>query len=88
MNPPEKITVLIAEDHVVGRQGLCALLDAGSRFRVAGQAQTGREAVILAAQLGPDVILVDKLNLHETAGLTRYAITTGLIESNSRRAVS
>jgi len=59
MNPGEKVTVLLAEDHVIVRQGLCALLTAAGDFRVVGQARTGREAVELAATLRPDVILMD-----------------------------
>ncbi len=54
-----KITVLISEDHAIVRQGLCKLLEAVGEFEVVGQAQTGREAISLAAQLHPDVILMD-----------------------------
>ncbi len=59
MNPSLKITVLLAEDHNVVRQGLCTLLESGSRYEVVGQARTGREAVKLAATFDPDVILMD-----------------------------
>lgn len=55
----KKITVLLAEDHAVVRQGLRTLLEAEGGFDVIGQAQTGREAVDLAATLKPDVILMD-----------------------------
>ncbi len=54
-----KITVLLAEDHAVVRQGLCTLLHAEGRVEVVGQAPNGREAVRLAALLQPDVILMD-----------------------------
>ena len=59
MKPAKKITVLLAEDHVIVRQGLCNLLEAEGHSTVIGQAQTGREAVELAARLRPDVILMD-----------------------------
>ena len=59
MNITPKITVLIAEDHVVVRQGLCSLLNADGDFKIAGEAKDGREAVNLAASLRPDVILLD-----------------------------
>ncbi len=54
-----KITVLLAEDHAVVRQGLCALLNADGNFSVVGEARNGREAVQMAQALRPDVILMD-----------------------------
>ena len=53
------ITILIADDHNVVRQALCALLKADSRFEIAGQARNGREAVEMAQAIRPDVILMD-----------------------------
>jgi DNA-binding NarL/FixJ family response regulator len=57
--PPKQITVLLAEDHSVVRQGLCALLNADGHFKMVGEAKTGREAVEKAQALRPDVILMD-----------------------------
>lgn len=59
MSLAKKITVLLAEDHAVVRQGLRALLEADGRFLVIGEAQNGREAVQFAATRRPDVILMD-----------------------------
>jgi DNA-binding NarL/FixJ family response regulator len=59
MTTPRPITVLLAEDHAVVRQGLCALLNADGSFKLVGEARTGREAVELARTLRPDVILMD-----------------------------
>jgi DNA-binding NarL/FixJ family response regulator len=59
MTPAKQITVLLAEDHAIVRQGLCSLLNADGHFLVAGEARTGREAVELAQKLRPDVILMD-----------------------------
>jgi DNA-binding NarL/FixJ family response regulator len=56
---PTTISVLLAEDHAIVRQGLCALLKAEGCFRIVGEAHSGREAVELAAELMPDVILMD-----------------------------
>jgi len=53
------ITVLLAEDHAIVRQGLCALLNADGHFKIVGEARNGREAVDLARTLTPDVILMD-----------------------------
>ena len=54
-----QITVLLAEDHAIVRQGLCALLKTEGHFVVVGEARTGREAVEMAQKLSPDVILMD-----------------------------
>ena len=59
MTNPNQITVLLAEDHAIVRQGLCALLNTDGHFKIVGQARTGREAVLLAESLKPDVILMD-----------------------------
>jgi DNA-binding NarL/FixJ family response regulator len=53
------ITVLLAEDHAVVRQGLCGLLNSDGHFKIVGEAQTGREAVQMAQALKPEVILMD-----------------------------
>jgi DNA-binding NarL/FixJ family response regulator len=59
MNTPKQITILLAEDHAIVRQGLSALLNADGRFKMVGEAQTGREAVEMVRTLRPDVILMD-----------------------------
>ncbi len=59
MNTKPPITILVAEDHAVVRQGLCCLLANSGGFSIVGEARTGREAVDLAAALKPDVILMD-----------------------------
>ena len=53
------ITVLLAEDHAIVRQGLQALLRAESDIKVVAEARTGREAVQLAKKLRPAVIVMD-----------------------------
>jgi len=59
MTTTKLITVLLAEDHSIVRQGLIALLKADGHFKMAGEAKNGREAVELALKLRPDVILMD-----------------------------
>ena len=59
MTTPKQITVLLAEDHAIVRQGLSALLNADGHFKMLGEAKTGREAVDMAKILRPDVILMD-----------------------------
>ena len=55
----KKITVLLADDHSVVREGLHALLQAESDIKVVGQAETGVEAVEMACRLLPDVVVMD-----------------------------
>jgi DNA-binding NarL/FixJ family response regulator len=59
MSTPKLITVLLAEDHSIVRQGLSALLGNDGNFRMLGEARNGREAVEMARTLRPDVILMD-----------------------------
>jgi len=59
MNTSNPITVLLAEDHAIVRQGLSALLRTDGGFKLVGEARNGREAVELAQTLRPDVILMD-----------------------------
>lgn len=55
----DSIRVLIADDHVLFRDGLRALLRAAPETELVGEATTGDEAIALAATLQPDVILMD-----------------------------
>lgn len=53
------ITVLLADDHTIVRDGLRYLLEAQPDIEVVGDAADGREAVVLATKLKPDVAIVD-----------------------------
>lgn len=53
------LRVVVADDHKVLRDGLAALLAEEADIEVVGEASNGREAVTLAARLGPDVIIMD-----------------------------
>jgi DNA-binding NarL/FixJ family response regulator len=54
-----RISVLLADDHTVVRQGLRALLEVEPDIQIVGEAGTGREAVELVKSLSPDVVLMD-----------------------------
>ena len=54
-----RIRVLLADDHAMFRQGVREMLATDERIEVIGEAQNGREAVILARQENPDVVLLD-----------------------------
>jgi len=68
-NPAGKIRVLIADDHPVVRQGLRAFLALQPDITVAGEAGDGEQAARLAAELDPDVVLLD-LVMPGTDGVT------------------
>ena len=53
------IRVLIVDDHQVVREGLRTILDTVEDFELVGEAGDGAEAIRLAAELAPDVILMD-----------------------------
>lgn len=55
----ETIRVLVVDDHVVVREGLCALITARPDMEVVGEAADGIEAVLKARSQQPDVILMD-----------------------------
>jgi DNA-binding NarL/FixJ family response regulator len=53
------ITIVLADDHRVVREGLRALLERHDDIKVVGEAADGQEAVKLAATLKPDVVVMD-----------------------------
>ncbi len=55
----QNITVLLAEDHVVVREGLRILIEADGDIKIVGEAKTGREAVTMTRQFRPDVVVMD-----------------------------
>jgi DNA-binding NarL/FixJ family response regulator len=55
----KKITVLLAEDHVIVRQGLRSLLSAEPDIEVVGEAGNGRQAVQMTRELAPAVVVMD-----------------------------
>src|SRR3984885_1878023 len=55
----KKITVLLAEDHTIVREGFRKMLELEEDLEVIGEAQNGREAVNLVKKLRPDVVLMD-----------------------------
>ena len=57
----DQIMVLLVDDHQVVRQGVRAFLDVQPDMLVAGEAESGEEAVAMAGEFAPDVILMDLL---------------------------
>jgi DNA-binding NarL/FixJ family response regulator len=55
----KRITVLLAEDHTIVREGFRKMLESENDLQVVGEAQDGRQAVALAKKLHPAVVLMD-----------------------------
>lgn len=53
------IKVLLAEDHQIVREGLRFLLESEGDIEICGEAETGRDAVKMAKELEPDIVLMD-----------------------------
>ena len=54
-----RINILLVEDHMIVREGLRRLLESEEDLAVIGEASNGREALALAIELSPDVVLMD-----------------------------
>lgn len=78
MKPARRITVLLAEDHTIVREGLRGLMEAESDIEVVGEATNGREAVAMARKLRPAVVIMDiampRLNGLEATRQIRQAL--------------
>jgi DNA-binding NarL/FixJ family response regulator len=79
----EAITVLVADDHTIVRRGLVSLLSLGDGIEVIGEASNGREAVDLAVELKPDVVLMDV----SMPGLNGIEATERIRKKNPRTRV-
>ncbi|MEV5575855.1 response regulator transcription factor [Spirillospora sp. NPDC052269] len=77
------IRVLIADDQVMIRDGLAALLSSDPEIEVVGQAGNGREAVDLARELAPDVVVMD-IRMPEMDGLAATAELAGDPDEDSK----
>lgn len=55
----KKLRILLADDHVVMRTGLRALLERQPNLEIVGESENGRETIDLAASLKPDVVVMD-----------------------------
>ncbi|MGW9041530.1 response regulator [Streptomyces lydicus] len=77
------VRVLLADDHPVVREGLCAMLASDPGIEIAGQAGSGEEAVAQAERLAPDVVLLDL----RMGGMDGVAATGHLLRRSPRSRV-
>ena len=91
---PRPIRVLLVDDHSVMRDGLRLMLELSGEFQVVGQARDGEEAVRAAADLSPDVIVMDVMmpnkdgveacrEIMEAAPETRVVMLTASTEEDA-----
>ncbi|MEE8582561.1 MAG: response regulator transcription factor [Dehalococcoidales bacterium] len=83
-NGQDNISILLAEDHVIVREGTRELLQHQPDMEVVGEASDGEEAVTLAKQLKPDVIVMDiampKLNgIEATKQIKKFRPATAVL---------
>ncbi len=83
------VRILIADDQPLERDGLRALLDRADDFDIVGEARDGQEAIQMAEQLAPDVVLMDismpdidglQATKHISSGSPKVVIVTGYID--------
>lgn len=79
----KKIRVLLADDHTILRAGIRALLETQPDLEVIGEAANGREAILRARELQPDVIVMDI----GMPGLDGLAATREILETHPRTRI-
>jgi two-component system response regulator NreC len=79
----KKITILLADDHSVVRQGFRRILESQPDMEITGEAGNGREAVELASRLKPDVVVMDVA----MPGLNGIEATRRLMDQSPRTRV-
>jgi DNA-binding NarL/FixJ family response regulator len=79
----ERITVLLADDHALVRRGFRRLLEDDPAILVVGEASTGEDAVRLASELNPRVVVMDAA----MPGMTGLAATPRILEHQPETAI-
>ena len=94
MSAGERIRVMIVDDHSIVRVGLKQVFDQSGEFEVVGQAADGEEAVRVAANVAPDVVVMDVMmpkkdgveacrEIMESAPETRVLMLTASTEEDA-----
>src|SRR5512138_3685208 len=77
------LSILVADDHVVVRKGVRALLESQPKWKVTAEASNGNDAVEKAIRLRPDLVIMD-LSMPELNGLDATAL---LLKANPNARV-
>lgn len=77
------LRILLADDHPIVRAGLCAVLSAEPDIEMIGEADSGDDAVRLAAELRPDLVLMDL----RMPGLDGFAATRRIVAAGFGRVL-
>ncbi len=64
----QPLRILLADDHVLVRKGMAGLISARDDMKVVGEAKDGSEAIALAGQTNPDIVLLD-IHMPQCSGL-------------------
>jgi len=78
-----KVRILIADDHSIVRKGLRSCVEGQEDMEVVGEASTGRDAVRLAEELQPDVVIMD-ITMPQLNGIDA---TAQIVKGKSRTSV-
>jgi two-component system response regulator NreC len=76
----KKTEIIVVDDHSILQHGLCNILEMEESFKVVGRADSGRSAIKLAAQLSPDLVIMD-VNMPELNGIEA---TKQIIKTNNQ----
>ena len=91
----ESISLFLADDHTLVRQGIAALVSKLPNVRVIGECGDGRAVVEEVTRLKPDVVVLDlssktidthrahlmrKLGIHDQTSLVKFAIRRGIVQ--------
>jgi two-component system, NarL family, response regulator DegU len=68
----EKISIVLADDHILVRKGIKAMLESEEALSVIGEAGNGREALEVAKELHPDILVLD-IRMPEMTGIEAAA---------------
>ncbi len=79
----DRIRILIADDHMMVRAGLVQMLERGTEIEIVGEATTGEEAIHLAQQVRPDIVLMDV----RMQGLDGIEATRAISQAETAKAV-